>query len=252
MKIRSIYEFIDSVAPYRTAADWDNSGLNIGSMDRDVRKVMVCLDITAQVAEEAARNRCGLIISHHPCIFSPVKNIDGDSIVYSLIRFNIAALSAHTNFDRAPGGVCDILAYFAGIDGLSDMMPEDSAVIGRIGTAPVSTLYAFVSKVKTALSAPCVQYFDAGRSVHRVAVVSGAGGSEVEAAAMSGADTLLTGEASYHHWLEAKQYGINLVAAGHFETENPAMRFLKTKLENQFPDVEFEMSQTCTGIIEAM
>ncbi|MGN0989402.1 MAG: Nif3-like dinuclear metal center hexameric protein, partial [Eubacteriales bacterium] len=243
-------DFIDTLAPYSEAAEWDNSGLNIGSRDHEVRKVLLSLDVTDDVAEEAARKRCGLIVSHHPVIFSPLKNIDEHSVVYSLIRFNIAALSAHTNFDRVPGGVCDILAYLAGVDAMSDLAPENPEVIGRIGMAPQSTLYAFTARLKTTLAAPCVQYFDAHRPVLKVAVVSGAGGSEVEAAVKAGADTLLTGEVSYHHWLEAQHYGINLVAAGHFETEVPAMHYLKTTLEHKFPDVAFELSETCRGVIE--
>ena len=118
-KGREISSFIESLAPAYLAEDWDNVGLLLGSGNNTVRKVMVCLDITSEVANEAVNNKVDLIVSHHPLIFKGIKKIQQDDlkgkIIYTLITNNISVFSAHTNLDTAEGGVNDMLANSIGL-----------------------------------------------------------------------------------------------------------------------------------------
>ena len=101
IKIKNIYEFIDSFAPFKDSMDFDNCGLLVGNINSEVNNVLVALDITNEVVEEAKKLGANLIISHHPVIFKPIKKIMSDSVVYNLIKNDIAAICAHTNLDMA-------------------------------------------------------------------------------------------------------------------------------------------------------
>lgn len=108
--IGDIYNFINSFAPFNTAEDFDNVGLLVGDKKATITKALVCLDCTEEVIAEAIKIGANLIISHHPIIFSPLKKVLSDSIVYKLIQNSISVISAHTNLDIAPMGVADNLA----------------------------------------------------------------------------------------------------------------------------------------------
>ena len=117
--VRDIYEFIDSIAPFRTQESWDNSGFLVGDVSKEVTKVAVCLDVTHDTLQKAADFGADLLVSHHPVIFHPMKGLreqtpGTEAIVYDAIRKDIAVLSAHTCWDLAEGGVNDVLAKLVG------------------------------------------------------------------------------------------------------------------------------------------
>jgi dinuclear metal center YbgI/SA1388 family protein len=141
-------------------------------------------------------------------------------------------MSFHTRLDAVEGGVNDTLANAIG---LQKVIPfgQDGEEIGRIGTlkAPMSVA-EFAALVKGAIGAEGVQAVDAGKPVYRVAVLGGSGSDDVKAARAAGADTYLSGELK-HNWLtDAPDLGINLVAAGHFYTEDPVCRILRDMILN--------------------
>lgn len=108
--IRQIYNFLDSIAPFNTAMDFDNCGLLVGDFDIKVDKVLLSLDISLDVIEEARSLGANLIISHHPVIFKPLKKLCSNSVPYILAKYGISAICAHTNLDMAPEGVSVCLA----------------------------------------------------------------------------------------------------------------------------------------------
>lgn len=120
---KDIYRAIDGFAPFDTAEPWDNSGLLLGNMDAPVGGVLVALDATVPVADEARALGANLIVTHHPVIFDPVRRVDSDSALWRLIASGISVISAHTNLDMAPGGVNDALAQRLG---LTDVRPFDT------------------------------------------------------------------------------------------------------------------------------
>ncbi len=156
-------------------------------------------------------------------LFGGIKEIcDGEfrsNKLIKLIRNNIAVMSFHTRLDAAPGGVNDILSALIG---LKSLVPFGEKDLGRIGELdePMSAEMLAVT-VKSTLGAPFVEYADAGRLIKRVAVVGGAGSSEVYDALAAGADAFVSGEIKHNYMTDAPDIGMTMIAAGHFYTENP-------------------------------
>ena len=122
MKVREIVSVIEMTAPLRLQEEWDNSGLQVGFPDADVRKVLVCLDVTEAIVDEAAAKGCGMIVSHHPLLFKPLAQVSDATYqqrcVVKALAAGIAIYSAHTSLDNAPGGVNYKIAELIGLQGL--------------------------------------------------------------------------------------------------------------------------------------
>lgn len=237
MKIKEIYEFLDSVAPYNTQCEWDNSGFMCGDMNKDVISVMLCLDCTDDVINQAVANGCNLIICHHPLIFSPVKKICGETPLYNAIKNDITVISAHTNLDMADGGVNDALSEKLGLTDCEKLFAEGAPFM-RMGNVKEQSAEEFASFVAKMLCNGA-EVYDSGRKVGKVAVCGGAGGEYIPEAFYAGCDTFVTGEAKHHERLEAHRLGINLIVAGHFSTEVPVIEKLNENLTQAFSDVKF-------------
>lgn len=226
-----LYTLLNERIPPSLSCEWDNDGLMCcPDPDRTVSRVLVALDITGAVVKTAIEGGYDAIVSHHPMIFSPLSRIEPtDHIakkVIDLVRAGISAMSFHTRLDAVEGGVNDTLAAAIG---LTDVTPFGNAgeAIGRVGNlaAPMS-IEDFAMLVKEAIGAEQLVVSNAGKSVFRVAVLGGSGSDDVLAARAAGADTYLSGELK-HNWLtDAPDLGINLIAGGHFHTENPICEVL--------------------------
>ncbi len=225
MTVRELYAFLEEKMPRALSCDWDNDGLMVCPDDtKEVRRVLVALDITAAVAEHAIKEGYDLVVSHHPLIFHPLKAVTvGETISNKVIRLltsGVSAMSFHTRLDAVKGGVNDVLANAIG---LQDVVPfgKDGEEMGRIGNLPAPmSLRDFAELVKTATGAKQVQISDGGKPVSRVAVLGGGGAGDAGAAAAAGADTYLTGDLRHDQLTEAPERGMNLVQGGHFFTEN--------------------------------
>ena len=139
MKITQIAEHIEEIVPLNLAQDWDNVGMLIGDGRKNVKKILLTIDVTNEVAAEAKRLKTDLIISYHPVIWDGLKKVtaeDSDSVVYELIRSNISVFSVHTALDAAVGGVNDGLAEIIGI--------KDSQPIGDYVENPAGDNYKLV------------------------------------------------------------------------------------------------------------
>lgn len=243
MRVHELYRFLDGKIPTSLSCEWDNDGLMCcPNGEREVRRVLIALDITAAVVKEAIDGGYDVILSHHPLIFHPLKAInDGDHVakkVIELLRSDITAMSFHTRLDAVVGGVNDTLARALG---LFDVVPfgENGETIGRVGTLENEiSLDTFAERVKKVTGAPCVQVADAGFPVHRVALLGGGGSSDVDAARASGADTYLTGELKHNQLTDAPECGMNLIAAGHFYTEDLICKRLREMVLEADPKIE--------------
>lgn len=255
MKLAKIYDYLDRIAPFSTQVDYDNAGLLMGSMDTEVERVLVTLDVTLEVAREAARKKCQLIVSHHPLIFHGLKAVTPDdpigAVVLELARRSIAVISAHTNWDQAPDGVNEVLLKRLGVTPVGFLEPAGTTVDGKpygMGTvgelAEAKEPKAFAKLVKTALNAKGLRVTLGNRPVKRVAVCGGAGGDLLVRAVAWGADAYVTADVKYHEFLEAHQRGITLVDGGHFATEDPAMDVLRDKLVQTFGGAGVEVLRT--------
>lgn len=234
MKIKEIYEYLDSIAPYDTQCEWDNSGLMCGSLDTETDSVMLALDCTNDVVKQAAVNDCPLIVCHHPLIFKPVKSVEYGTPLYNAVREGITVISCHTNLDMAKGGVNDVLANILGLQNVRELYAENRPFM-RMGETSYSDVKDFAVFCGETLNNK-VNFHDEGRIVKKVAVCGGAGGEYIPEAYNAGCDTYVTGEAKHHEYLLAETLGINLIVAGHYSTENPVIKALREKLTEAFPE----------------
>lgn len=235
--VKEITAAINAIAPFATAEDWDNSGLLV-DCGGVVDGVLVALDITGEVVNEAEAEGCQLIVAHHPVIFHPLKNLAHGSVPYRLVKKGISAICAHTNLDGAEGGVNDILARIFGVTEL-----EPFAVQGRVGQLKQPISPAALAKACAKKFGAHVRLADAGKPIKRLAVMGGAGGGLLEEALAAGADAILTGEADHHDAIDAKQAGVSLIVAGHFTTEFPVVPVLADFLQKQFPALRVQVSR---------
>ena len=239
--VREIESFLYSWAPRELAESWDNVGLLVGDPEAAVERVLVALDITPQVAEEALERGCQLIVAHHPvmnCAWHPVQTVRADDrqgrTLTALLRGGVAAICMHTNLDAAEGGVNDILAEKLGLT-QPEMLTEEK--IGRIGTLKCEIpLVEFTHSVIELLGCNGLRYVDAGRPVHRVAVGGGACGCYIPQAVAAGCDTFVTSDLKYNDFLDTER--LNLIDAGHFPTENVVCPALRDRLAEAFPAVD--------------
>ena len=241
IKIKDIFEYTETFAPISSQADFDNCGLLMGDMEKEVKNVLLSLDVTPEVIEEAKALKADLIISHHPVIFSPLKALNSGSVPYLLAREDIAALCLHTNLDRARDcGVNICLAKALGLSQI-ELFPEDFIAVG----APERKLSVFdlAKEVKNTLNCESVEYILGEKIVERIAASSGAGGDGFIRAKELGADVLVTGEVKHHQLLKAHVLGVPIIAAGHFHTEDVAIQPLCEKLSQKFPEISFSKSE---------
>ena len=253
MKVSDILKAVEQLAPVSMKMDWDNVGLLCGDPDQEVRKIPVALDPFEDTAREAEEIGAQLVLTHHPLIFRPCKTVVasdpvGRTIRY-LIKHDISAINAHTNLDCAPGGVNDVLAARLGLMNVEVINPQGIDAQGRPwgllrkGTAPEQPLDEFLGTVKESLGCPGLRYVSGGKPVKVVAVGGGACGSEFMDAVSAGCDTFVTSDIRYNQFWDAQDYGINLIDAGHFYTENPVCTLLKSVMEEKFPEITTVISK---------
>lgn len=243
MKLNELLAIMEGIAPRELALDYDNPGLIVGTKRDEVNKVLVALDCTLPVVNEAKELGCGLIITHHPLLFRAVKHVTPQdpvtAPVWELIRNDIAMFAAHTNLDAAEGGVNTTLCRLLGI---RDEAPVPLENICRVGELEEGVSFsAFAERIKRALGA-CVLAAGPEREVKRVMVCGGSGGSEYRLAAENGADVLVTGECKHNEAIEAVCMGVNVLVCGHFETESIVLPPLIKALREKAPEVEFILS----------
>lgn len=223
VKTDELISVIESIAPPELAYEWDNSGVQIRCSE-EINKILVTLDVTAEIAAEAKEKSCDMIVSHHPLFFESFKSIDygngTQAVAIQLIKNGISVYSAHTTYDRAAGGIGDKLALKLGLE---SVCAENNGGEGLMRTGILSKPLGsseFLEHVKNVLNIRTLRISNTNiDAVRKVAVVGGSGGGFTRAAKNAGAQALLTGEAKHHHFIEAAMNGVLLIEAGHFETE---------------------------------
>lgn len=242
-KIIDIYSFLDKIAPFETQEEWDNSGFLIGERDKDIKKALVCLDCTQSTIEQAVQESCELIVSHHPVIFRAQKTLTDNNPAFLAAKNGIAVISSHTSYDFAADGVSDTLAKAVGLKNIRKS-PSGEYTLGETDSTTVEHL---AKTVKQSLNAE-VCFCNSEKSVKTVAVCGGAGFDFFFDAKANGADVYVTGECSYHEFLDAYSADMGLITAGHFETEIIAVKPLKERLERAFSEVRFILANETSTI----
>ena len=238
--VSDILNIMNEIAPPALADDWDNPGLLVGRADGEVSSVLLCVDATAEVVDEARQLSAQLIISHHPLMFRAIKHVRDDEpeghVICELIRSGISLIAAHTNLDAAAGGVNDALAHALGLKNVE--APEPFLRAGDI----CGTLLEISHMVRARLDTRALTYGPDDMLIDRAALCSGAGGSEVMAAYQSGAQLFITGEMKHHLAIQAEFIGLNVIEAGHYETERIVLPRLIERLQREANDVQYRLT----------
>ena len=226
MTIRDIIAPIEAFAPLSLQESYDNAGLVVGRLDDELKGgVLLAVDVTEKVIEEAIEKGCGLIITHHPIIFHPLKRLNSASVVERCvemaIRYNIALYACHTNLDSAKGGMSWRVGEMLGLQDMEILQPtSENAGFGVVGTLPSAMdENAFLSKVKQTFSVEALRHSELlGREVKRVAICTGAGASLMREASASQCDIYLTADLKYNDFYTPDSHFV-VVDMGHFESE---------------------------------
>lgn len=243
MTVNGLSNFLNKRIPRELSCSWDNDGLMCcPDGEREVKKAFFCLDVTPGAIEYAIEGGYDVIISHHPLIFKGVKTLSGDlgipSRLIRLIKNNISVMSYHTRFDAVEGGVNDVLAELFGLTDIQKV-ECDGIELMRVGVLPEEMdIESFTKLVREKLGCEHLNYSVNSTKVHKVALVGGGGGSYIRDAAKSGADTYLSGEIGYHNLTDACDMQINLVEAGHYYTEYPALKALAGIVRESDPEIQ--------------
>lgn len=229
MTVAELVKLMDGIAPFETAEPWDNVGLLVGDPEDEVTGVMLCVDATAMVMVDVVRMDCSVIVSHHPLMFNGVKHLRQDEyegkLLRCLVKHDLNLIAAHTNLDAAEGGVEDALAEALGI------RVDAKNTYLRCGTVEEQTEAEFAASTEAELKTRVKYYGVPYRKISRVAVSCGGGGEYFREALRMGAQLFVTGEMDHHERLEAQACGMDVIIAGHEETEAVVLEGLKKRLE---------------------
>ncbi len=258
-RLSEIINELNRLAPPELKEPWDNVGLMVGDETQQIKKVFICLDLTTENVSKAISCGADLIVSHHPMIFKPLYSVtESDpiaSMVRSVVKNDISVFSMHTNFDKAEGGMNDLLASMLGLENIRSFTQEECvdgngepfSPIGRVGILDEPmTMEDFILHVKDVLNCSALKFSgDLSEPVRTVALCSGSGGKEgVFSAFHSGADVYVTADLGHEHARSAYEFGLNIIDAGHFETENIICPHLAEFFEEHFPDLEVVLSDS--------
>ncbi len=248
VRISDIYSFLDEKYPLSLQESWDNSGYIVESDSEKCSKILLTLDITNDSVDEAVNKKADLAISHHPVIFNPLKKIQVDTPVYKLVRSGIGAICMHTNLDIAEGGTNTVivgkiakkLGISANIEPLEDCglgcIIELEKVVSCDELAEILKDIFNIERIKMSMYGEYI--------LSKIAICSGSGGSLWKLAQAKGCDALITGDVKHDVWIDANNSKFTIIDCGHFHTENLVLWELRRVLEEKFPMVDVEISES--------
>ena len=247
MRCKDVMEILETLSPVTFAEKWDNVGLLLGREDKTVHKVMLALDATDDVVEQAILQGVDLLVTHHPLLFSSIKRItEADFIgrkILKLIKNDICYYAMHTNFDVM--GMADAAADALGLRHCEvlDITYEDEIAqegIGRIGKLPKKmSLTDMASQCKKVFELDTVRiYGESDTEVETVAIVPGSGKDYIDTALSKKADVFITGDIGHHNGLDALEQGLTIIDAGHYGVEKLFVPYMEEFFAKQMPGLE--------------
>lgn len=255
--VQDILEIIETIAPAHLAESWDNTGLMIGDPECTVHTVLLGLDPTMEILDEALSTDAQLIITHHPVIFHPLNSIhpaqQNGRFINAAIRNQINVIGCHTNLDSSRNGVSNTLARQLGLSDITPLVIHDGAEagcgMGRIGnyTEPLSAK-DFIERLRAVLDPPWL--LSAGNQpnkIERVAVCGGSCSDLAEEAMQAGAQVFVTSEVKHSVARWAEDAGFWIIDAGHFATENNGIldlaKLLATEVTKRGKDLSIKVTE---------
>lgn len=247
MECREVIARLKEISPEAMALDWDNVGLLAGRADKEVKRIYLALDATDEVIREAKEQKADLLVTHHPLIFKPLKQINDQSSVsrkiLNLIQADISYYAMHTNFDCAPGGMADLAAQYMELSDTRILSPEgenEAGVygVGRIGRLQVPmTLREAAQAVKEKFCLPFVLVYgdlDSNEKLSTAAIAPGSGKSFLSDGIAKGAQVMITGDIGHHDGIDAVAEKMAVIDAGHYGLEHIFVDFAEQYLNAEF------------------
>ena len=247
MKINDIITFLNEIAPAHLQESYDNTGLIVGNKEWECYGVLVCLDSTEEIIDEAIQKGCNLVVAHHPIIFSGLKKINGyhyvEKTIIKAIKNDIAIFAIHTNLDNAfQNGVNSKFAEKLNLIKTSVLTPkkeinssDSTNGAGLMGflqnPMPVSDFFSFI---KTKMEISQLKHTKIVKNkIHKIALCGGSGSFLIQKAKEENVDVYITSDIKYHEFFEANNQ-IILIDIGHFESEKFTIELLYTLIQNKF------------------
>lgn len=242
----------EQLYPKNLAYEWDNVGLQVGTLNKEITNILLSLDLTIEVVEEAITKKANLIVVHHPLIFSAMKSVNTDTfkgkIIEKLIKNDITLYVAHTNFDISNFGMNQILANMLQLKNLTilDEITEEEG-LGLIGEISTTSMIDYINIVKKTFNIDNARFIgDMNKKVTKVAISGGSGSSNIYKAKFKKADLYISGDLTYHHALDCKAIGLNALDVGH-NIEKHFMVELRNILLDKGISVTIEISSINTN-----
>ena len=247
-KVKDITSVIENFAPLAIQESWDNSGLCIGSPEDKVSSVLLGLDCTPELVDEAIACGADMIVTHHPLIFSGLKKISPDDAVgetvIKAVKAGITVYAAHTNADKVIAGVSGAMAAKLGLKNVTILDDEGEGTgLGVVGDLPEALdAEAAIALVKERFGLKMMRASKPIQGkISRVALCGGSGSSLIGAARKSGAQLYLTGDISYHNFFTRE--GFMIMDIGHYESEIEIVEILFSLLKKNFPTFAVRITQ---------
>lgn len=244
MILKELLENLEEFAPISLSENnlWDNSGLQIGNKNSEIKKILLCIDITREAFETAKNNGFNCIISHHPLIFKGIKSFDIEdyktSLISDLIKSDINVISMHTNLDAAEFGVNYAIGQKLELfdisllceRGIYNNKPYGYGLVGNLKNK--MSLDALAKFIKDKLDTAALRYVgNPDTSIEKIAVCGGSGSSFIKDAINKMADAYITGDIGHHDAQAALENGLMIIDAGHFDTEKHVLDELKKYID---------------------
>lgn len=235
---------VEKIAPKDLKQDYDNVGFLVGDSSFEINNIFVTLDVTLESIKLAKENNCNMIFSHHPLIFRKISNVVSDDLeqkkIINLIRENITLYCAHTNLDSTESGLNEMFADSYEIY-KKEKLEKCENGIGFIGYINETKVEDIIQKTKEMYKIKTLRYIgEKNKKISKIAFVNGSGGSYVYNAMNEKVDLLITGDVTYHEAMYAKENGLSVIDAGHFEIENVLFLEFSRKLEKILNENGFE------------
>lgn len=247
MKVADFLHKTEQEIPTKLALNWDNVGLLLGDEQKSVQTIYLALDATDEVIQEACCNKADLLVTHHPLLFTGIKQVVQQDFIgrrlIKLIQNDVSYVALHTNFD------VQLMGWLAGEQLVSaewrvlDVTSEEAGEKKGIGcVADLSetvTLYEMAERCKRLFDISSVKIFgEAETSLHQIAISPGSGKSEVDVAVAAGAQVLITGDIDHHTGIDAVAKGLCVIDAGHYGLEHLFVSYMKQWIHENFPECE--------------
>lgn len=255
VKLEQLTEFFEELWPSVSADDWDRVGLSVGSLDQEISKVLLSVDVTKSVLEEAKALGCNLVLSHHPLLLRGVNEVSEQSLKGQLVSFaiksDIAIFSAHTNADKAAIGTAAALANLFGLTSTRQLDQETGhGLVGELSSP--ESLIEFATKIAKSLPSVAAGLKVAGdpeKLIHRVALSPGAGDADLGKAMAAGVDVFITSDLRHHpaqDFLETPGHQTALIDIAHWASESVFLTSVAKAITERFSDLEVVLSDVRT------